>query len=306
MKKRKQNRIFSFITTTILTAALFVSTPLVTMAGQPNTGINGGQFTDWNTLTWTANDGTETTFGRGPKFSDIHPDVTDPEYFLKGYYQQKGGYWDSPYHREASTYNEPLANELKAFVHSFDWLNSDELTRANMVHDRISNGYHGNTYEHSAEAFTVLMTGKGICGDFSEEFQYLAKFVGLECEVYTPSYLHQACLVKINGQWFATDPTSTLPFLSNAKTYPVDYETEKNRYALESASEREKYNAENPDSLVTIIDLTNQKTAAGLISEADWARINPMEAELDRKLSAKEISYGEYEKQMGELLKSMW
>lgn len=50
----------------------------------------------------------------------------------------------------------------------------------------------------------------------------------------------------------------------------------------------------------------DQKTTAGLITEADWARINPMEAELDRKLSAKEISYGEYEKQMGELLKSMW
>ena len=74
-----------------------------------------------------------------------------------------------------------------------------------------------------------------------------------------------------NGQWFATDPTGTDPFLSNGKTYPVD-----------------------------------QKTTAGLITEADWARINPMEAELDRKLSAKEISYEEYEKQMCEILKSMW
>ena len=71
----------------------------------------------------------------------------------------------------------------------------------------------------------------------------------------------------------------------------MDYETEKNRYALESDAKREKYFAENPDSLVTII------------AEADWARINPMEAELDRKLSAKEISYEEYEKQMCEILK---
>lgn len=242
----------------------------IVMAGQPNTGINGGQFTDWNTLTWTANDGTETTFGRGPKFSDIHPDVTDPEYFLKGYYQQEGGYWDSPYHREASTYNDPLANELKAFVHSFDWLNSDELTRANMVHDRISNGYHGNTYEHSAEAFTVLMTGKGICGDFSEEFQYLAKFVGLECEVYTPSYLHQACLVKINGQWFATDPTSTLPFLSNAKTYPVAYETEKNRYDKELDAKWDAYFKENPGSMTEKIFRADQQLASGEITREQY------------------------------------
>ena len=72
---------------------------------------------------------------------------------------------------------------------------------------------------------------------------------------------------------------------------------------MESDAKREKYFAENPDSLVTIIELTNQKTTAGLITEADWARINPMEAELDWKLSAKEISYGEYEKQMCEILK---
>ena len=55
---------------------------------------------------------------------------------------------------------------------------------------------------------------------------------------------------------------------------------------MESDAKREKYFAENPDSLVTIIDLINQKTTAGLITEADWARINPMEAELDRKISA--------------------
>ena len=254
----------------IITAIILTMPSTIVMASQPNTGINGGQFTDWNTLTWTANDGTETTFGRGPKFSDIHPDVTDPEYFLKGYYQQEGGYWDSPYHREASTYNEPLANELKAFVHSFDWLNSDELTRANMVHDRISNGYHGNTYEHSAEAFTVLMTGKGICGDFSEEFQYLAKFVGLECEVYTPSYLHQACLVKINGQWFATDPTSTLPFLSNAKTYPVDYETEKNRYDKELDAKWDAYFKENPGSMTEKIFRADQQLASGEITREQY------------------------------------
>ena len=254
----------------IITAIMLTMPSTIVMAGQPNTGINGGQFTDWNTLTWTANDGTETTFGRGPKYSDIHPDVTDPEYFLKGYYQQEGGYWDSPYHREASTYNDPLANELKAFVHSFDWLNSDELTRANMVHDRISNGYHGNTYEHSAEAFTVLMTGKGVCGDFSEEFQYLAKFVGLECEVYTPSYLHQACLVKINGQWFATDPTSTLPFLSNAKTYPVDYETEKNRYDKELDAKWDAYFKENPGSMTEKIFRADQQLASGEITREQY------------------------------------
>ncbi|WP_368377548.1 hypothetical protein [[Clostridium] symbiosum] len=313
MKKRKQNRIFSIITTTILTAALFVSTPLVTMAGQPNTGINGGQFTDWNTLTWTANDGTETTYGRGPVFADIHPEITDPEYYLKEYYLYLGEVIGTVNSAGMTKQTDPTnaLGVLKTFLNSFDWIHSDELTRAEKVFNRIANGHNGNIYDTTGVSgyeggYRVLREGKGICQNFSDEFCGLANFVGLECETYYPSDAHQACLLKLNGQWFAVDPTSGTPFLSNATTYPVDYETEKNRYALESASEREKYNAENPDSLVTIIDLTNQKTAAGLISEADWASINPMEAELDRKLSAKEISYGEYEKQMGELLKSMW
>ena len=313
MKKRKQNRIFSIITTTILTAALFVSTPLVTMAGQPNTGINGGQFTDWNTLTWTANDGTETTYGRGPVFADIHPEITDPEYYLKEYYLYPGEVIGTVNSAGMTKQTDPTnaLGVLKTFLNSFDWIHSDELTRAEKVFNRIANGHNGNIYDTTGVSgyeggYRVLREGKGICQNFSDEFCGLANFVGLECETYYPSDAHQACLLKLNGQWFAVDPTSGTPFLSNATTYTVDYETEKNRYALESASEREKYNAENPDSLVTIIDLTNQKTAAGLISEADWASINPMEAELDRKLSAKEISYGEYEKQMGELLKSMW
>ena len=313
MKKRKQNRIFSIITTTILTAALFVSTPLVTMAGQPNTGINGGQFTDWNTLTWTANDGTETTYGRGPVFADIHPEITDPEYYLKEYYLYPGEVIGTVNSAGMTKQTDPTnaLGVLKTFLNSFDWIHSDELTRAEKVFNRIANGHNGNIYDTTGVSgyeggYRVLREGKGICQNFSDEFCGLANFVGLECETYYPSDAHQACLLKLNGQWFAVDPTSGTPFLSNATTYPVDYETEKNRYALESASEREKYNAENPDSLVTIIDLTNQKTAAGLISEADWASINPMEAELDRKLSAKEISYGEYEKQMGELFKSMW
>ena len=303
MKKGKRNRIFSLITTTVLTAALLVVAPFTAAAGQPNTGINGGQFTDFNTLTWTANDGTDFVYGRGPRFCDVHPEITDPEYFLKGYYQQEGGSWDSPYHMEASTYNEPLANELKAFVHSFDWLHSDELTRANMVHDRISNGCYGNTYEHSPEPFTVLMTGKGVCADFSEEFQYLAKFVGLECEVYTPSYLHQACLLKINGQWFATDPTGTDPFLSNAKTHPVDYQTEKERYGKEVDAEIQK--EIDSQSLSGLISEANQKTVQGIITEEDWMKVNPEFSKLDQQLIDKTITPEEYERKNIEIFKSM-
>lgn len=250
MKKSNQENFITMITTTVLTTALLVATPLVAMAGQPNTGINGGQFTDFNTLTWTTNDGTDMTYGRGPVFSEVHPEITDPEYYLKNPVALTGD--DKGFYFNALNNPTEVVEELKAFVNSFDWIHSDELTRATMVHDRISNGFHENVYAYPETAntggFPLLMNGKGMCGEFSDEFMMLARFVGLECETYTPSYLHQACLIKISGQWFAMDPTKPDPFLSNSKTYPVDYETEKNRYALESDAKWDAYLKENPNS----------------------------------------------------------
>lgn len=251
-------------------AALAVS--LLLMAASPgaafaetNNGVNGGKFTDRESLTWTANDGTVTTYGRGLKFSDVRPDVTDPEYFLKEYNLLSEG-----------TYSPEVVAEIQKFVHSFDWIHSDELTRANMVHDRIANNSHGNVYEHSTEDYSVLMTGKGTCGNFSGEFRSLARFVGLECEVYTPSYLHQACLIKISGQWFATDPTAGQGgglFLSNATTYPVDYETEFYRWEKESKAEREASYKENPDSWAAKLNELDKQLAEGLITVEEYNQI---------------------------------
>lgn len=253
MKKRNLIAVLNIGLSVFIMAAL-PSTAFAKM----NSGVNGGYFSNFDTLTWTANDGTVTTYGRGSKFCDVWPDVTDPEYFLKEYNLETEG-----------SYSPEIVSELKTFVRSFDWIHSDELTRATMVHDRIGNGCHGNTYEHSSEDYSVLMTGKGTCGNFSGEFRNLARFVGLECEVYTPSYLHQACLIKINGQWFATDPTGAEReglFLSNAVTYPVDYETEYNRYANERDAETfANYNA-NPDDMLAKAAMMRLKILAGEIT----------------------------------------
>lgn len=254
MKKSNQENFITIITTTVLTTALLVVIPLVAMAGQPNTGINGGQFTDFNTLTWTNNDGTDMTYGRGPVFSEVHPEITDPEYYLKEYYLYPGD--DKTQNSKGEwKHNDPYnaLEDLRNFVNSFDWIHADELTRAENVFKRIANGQNGNVYDTGGVStyeggYRILRTGIGICENFSDEFCGLAQFVGLECKTYTPSKAHQSCLLKINGQWFAVDPTSGTPMYSNNTTYPVDYETEKNRYALESDAEWDAYLKENPNS----------------------------------------------------------
>lgn len=258
----------------VLTILLTMALPITALA---NPGIEEGHFSDFETLTWTTWDGVSTTYGRGPVFSDIHPEITDPEYFLKNKVYLTGKDDGIYINVDAENNQDAVVIELKKFVNSFDWIHSDELTRATKVYERIANGQHGNVYASSesenAGGFPLLINGKGQCRDFSDEFMKLARFVGLECETYEPFYMHQACLVKISGQWFATDPTggdAQLPFLSNAVTYPVDYETEKNRYAKESDAKREQFYAENPDSWVTRINEMDRQLAAGEITEQQY------------------------------------
>lgn len=254
MKKRMIDRVLSVG----LAMVMMVALPLTSFA-EPNEGVNGGKFTDQNNLTWTANDGTVTTYGRGPKFSDVHPDITDPEYFLKKQEIEEA-------------YAPEVVAELKVFVNSFDWINSDELMRASMVYNRIANGCHGNTYEYPGSSwYPVLMTGKGQCRDFSGEFKNLANFVGLECEVYTPSYLHQACLIKISGQWFALDPTDGIGiFVSNGNMYPVDYETEYNRYDNELEAKWKAEYVANPEDPNAKANMMYLKLAAGEITVEEY------------------------------------
>lgn len=263
MKRRGIKRMLAAAMTVVLTAALpFVAFAEVGMrwVNEDGTNTNGGYFSDTENLTWTANDGTVSTYGRGTKFSDVRPDVTDLEYFLK-----------EANLLESGTYAPEIVAELRAFVNSFDWIHSDELTRAKMVHDRVSNGHHGNVYKYPEGSwYSVLMTGTGQCGDFSGEFKSLAKFVGLECEVYTPSDMHQACLLKISGQWFAIDPTASNPFFSNDKMHPVDYETEYYRWGKEMHAKAAAEYAANPNDLAARIYLLNNQLAEGEITREQY------------------------------------
>ena len=264
--------------TAVMAATLALGT--VESAMVANNAINGGKFIDFNNLTWESNDGTVTTYGRGTVFSDVHPEITDPEYFLKDSILYPHEYGTSVVNSKGllkSNYPLEELQALQEFVNSFDWIHSDEFTRAKMVHDRVSNGFNGNYYDGSPEGnFSVLMHHKGVCANFAEEFSFLCQMVGLECVRYTPSELHAACLLKIGNQWFATDPTNADPFLSNDKTHPVDFETEYHRYEKECEAEWEKGYAEGMDNPAMFIQRVNLEFAVGKITEAE------LNAEMDK------------------------
>lgn len=247
MKKRMKN--IAGAALAILMAA-FTAVPAMAEGNY----IHGGYFSDPETLTWTSNDGTTTTYGRGSVFSDVHPEITDPEYYLKESVRYPGeeiGAVNSKGEVKGD-YTDAEEEELKKFLHSFDWIHSDEMTRATEVYNRIAQGRHGNEYGRAGRTysyFPLLMEGKGICENFANEYARLAQFVGLECEAYNCELDHRACLLKISGQWFHMDPTSGgVVVHSNDVLFPVDYETEKGRYAEKSKEKWNTFFEENPDS----------------------------------------------------------
>lgn len=219
--------------TAVLAAAMIATGGLTAYAG--NQGTNGGVWKDTESLVWEWQNGQRNTYGNGSVFSDQHPEISDREYYLREMVRYPGEKMVS-----LNSKGEPKANfseaavaELQKFVNGFDWIHADEKTRLQYVHDRIANGegsFNKNHYGNPdrTKNLSVLESGVGVCSDFASEFKILCQSVGLECVTYTPQFLHEACLVKIGTQWYVTDPTSSLPLFSNAKTYPVDYTPENN------------------------------------------------------------------------------
>lgn len=196
-----------------------------------------GYWSDKRNLTWTWWDGSgSVVIGNGPKYSDLHPDVTDPEFLLKEYVNYPGegmtnlSSWGEP----KANYDDETLQLLKEFVNSFDWINSDELTRAKAVHDRIAVGNHGNKYgtkgiTREYNGWSVLRDKGGYCMNYAGEYRRLAQYVGLDCVEYSPNINHKICMVKINGQWITVDPSMEVSFWDNGVTVPVDFQIEHGR-----------------------------------------------------------------------------
>lgn len=227
-----------------IAGALIVGNVSTAFAGIDH--VNGGYWTDKGTLIWTYDDGSTLEIGRGTVFSDIHPDVTDPEYFLKEYYCYPGeadisynsqGQLKTPY----NNYMDEALPLLQEFVHSFDWIHADEATRYERVYARIANGQSGNTAggKHTKERWQLLRIGLGYCEEFSTDFANLCKVVGIECVTYHPSVNHQDCLMKIGSQWLTVNPTDGTMAYSNSHLVPVDFDIEYHRWENEYKNSEE-------------------------------------------------------------------
>lgn len=266
-----------------------VATAITTLAGnafpayaaQFGSVLDGnGIWSNTNNMTWTFNDGGSVTIGRGPVFSSVHPEINDPEHFLKEavIYPGEAVNTLNSAGLPKADYTEGTLPLLQEFVNSFDWIHSDELTRLEMVFERLHNGKDGREDQSSGKpfpsvSFKVLEGKIGNCGDYSGEFRRLASYVGLESIAYDQSATHAACLVKINGQWLTVDPMRKEGLFNNLTTVPVDYDTEYNRSANEAKNSQ--WYQDQRKEFARVEELTKRWEAGELTEEEYWRLVYP-------------------------------
>ena len=233
-----------------LTAAMFMNMSAYAGTSEVATEVSAG------TVCLPGADLTD-VMGCGSIFSDQHPEITDPEYYLKEWYNspQEGeqsilnahGEYKTPY----NNYMDEAYPLLQEFLHSFDWIHADEYTRYQKAFERVGAAYHGNIYD--ADAGYISIGGERMA-DMNEkkltayrrkhlgyvfqmynlipnlnELAELCKLVGVRCEAYQSSAYHKRCLVQIGEIWYVVDPTNN--GVKNCKA--VDYAAERDRYKNE-------------------------------------------------------------------------
>lgn len=199
-----------------------------------------GNWIDQANLTWQFENGETATIGTGPRFSDEHPDITDPEYYLKQWVLYPGETsGTAPDGTMKSNYSADLPL-LQKYLQESDWIHKTEAERFWMIYDRLAVGHHGNKYAVSSSSipysFSVFSEGEGICRNYAADIERLAKFVGLESVTDNSSEMHETALVKVNGQWLYVDgvvDTGSNPHELCYAVIPVDFDTEYKRYERE-------------------------------------------------------------------------
>ncbi len=234
---------------------------------------NGGYWSNQDSMEWTFEDGRAEIYSRGPVFGELHPEITDPEYYLNERFCLAGAEGEGNQGKEPLTEKE--MEQLGEFLHSFDWIHADEAFRAEKVYERIANGHSGNQYKMPdpslySSRFPILTGGFGLCENFADEYADLAALTGLQCEAYDSDLNHRACLLKIDGQWFRVDPTSSSTFFSNTSFCPADYEREKKRVREASKEKWDTYFKKYPDSRLAEDFLMMDRLARGEITAEEY------------------------------------
>ena len=67
--------------TAVLAAAMIAAGGFSAYAG--NQGTHGGEWKDTESLRWEWQNGEMSFYGNGSIFSEQHPEISDPEYYLK-------------------------------------------------------------------------------------------------------------------------------------------------------------------------------------------------------------------------------
>jgi hypothetical protein len=101
---------------------------------------------------------------------------------------------------------QQMVTIVRDFLNSFDWKNTDDMTKARKAAELVTNGVSYSYESKPGYISSVLLDKKAQCNDFSSTFQLLTRLMDMET-LYVGNSAHQWNYVKINGQWKGFDGT---------------------------------------------------------------------------------------------------
>lgn len=70
----------------------------------------------------------------------------------------------------------------------------------------LGNSEYDETATFNQSCYSILKNGKSVCAGYAEAFELLCNGAGIETIIVT-STSHEWCQVRLNGNWYAVDPT---------------------------------------------------------------------------------------------------
>lgn len=131
---------------------------------------------------------------------------------------------------ESNPKTHALANEIKAFLNSFDWKNASDMEKAVNICNWIQKADYdydnlSNVDAESHNLYGCLVEKKALCDGYTEAARVLGLCVGLPVD-QIGSANHGYPVFFVDGVWLANEPTTKNKFFTIANTFTKTYSGE--------------------------------------------------------------------------------
>ena len=106
---------------------------------------------------------------------------------------------------------QKMVGIVRDFLNSFDWKNTDEMTKASKAAELVTNGTSYSYQPVQGYVAGILLNKAGACNHFAAAYHLLTRLMGMDSlQVVAPN--HEINYVKINGTWKEFDGSAAAKY----------------------------------------------------------------------------------------------